>query len=83
MNDLKNRKNGSAPILRPGGNCSCLAGADSVSFLIDADAYFRAFRSAAIKAEKSIYIEAWDIYSRERLMPEEPDDGYPVHLGDF
>ncbi len=83
MNDLENKEDRTERILRPGENCSCLAEADKVSFLIDADAYFRAFRSAAIKAEKTIYIEAWDIYSREKLMPEEPDDGYPAPLGDF
>lgn len=71
------------PVLSVGKNCWRLEHADRVSFIIDADSYYRAFRSAVIKAQKSIYIIAWDIDSRFSLLREDPKDEYPIILGDL
>lgn len=51
--------------------------------LVDADAYFRAVRSAILNARHSIFILSWDIDSRTRLVPEGANDGYPEPLGEF
>jgi phospholipase D1/2 len=71
-------------LLRLGHNCCAVAHADRVAFLVDAEAYFRAFCEAALRAERSISILAWDFNSRTRLHfdPETPG-GPPALLGDF
>ena len=51
--------------------------------LVDADAYFRAVRSAIRNARHSVFILSWDIDSRTRLVPGGAGDGYPEPLGDF
>ena len=61
-------------ILSPGNNCWKIEKADAVSFLIDADAYFYAFREAAKLAKENIYICGWDIDSRMVLLRDEVDD---------
>ena len=38
------------------------------AFLIDGDAYFRAFVAAARQAQRSILITGWDFHSRTRLL---------------
>lgn len=70
-------------ILQPGSNCWCVAHAHRVAWLIDAQAYFSAFREAAKRASSSILIVAWDIDSRTPLLAEDPQDGWPVVLGEF
>lgn len=74
---------GAAAILRPGRNCWRVAHAARASFLIDAEAYFAAFRAAAVRAERSIFVVGWDVDSRTALAPAAPDDGWPATLGDF
>ena len=54
-----------------------------MAFLVDGADYFAAVRAAAARAEHAIYILAWDIDSRMRLIPEGADDGLPEPLGDF
>lgn len=69
-----------------GRNCWRRSRADRVSFVVDAAAYFMAFREAAKQARHSILITGWDIDSRLRLPRsdgEDPKDGYPVVLGEF
>jgi len=70
-------------ILRAGRNCWRTARARRVAFLVDGAAYFAAFRAAALRAERSIFIIGWDIDSRTPLVPEDPGDGLPRLLGDF
>ena len=68
-------------LFKPGENCCAAARAGRVSFVVDADGYFRLFRRAAEQAERSIIILAWDFDSRTVL---EQEDGKPaVVLGDF
>src|SRR5688572_24396190 len=70
-------------LLLPGRNCWRTAHAHRVSWLIDGQAYFSAFREAAKHASSSIFILAWDIDSRAPLAPGAPDDGWPLALGAF
>lgn len=70
-------------ILDAGRNCWCVAHAHRVEWLIDAQAYYRAFRETAKRATSSIVIVAWDIDSRTALLPDDPQDGWPVLLGEF
>lgn len=51
--------------------------------LVDAADYFRTLREAIRQARHSIFILAWDIDSRMRLVPSGAQDGYPEALGDF
>lgn len=70
-------------ILDPGRNCWKVEKAERVSFLVDADAYFSAFRESAKLARSRILICGWDIDSRTAFRREGSDDSYPLQLGDF
>ena len=52
------------PILEIGRNCWRVARAGRVAFLVDGEAYFKAFRAAAARAQRSIIVIGWDIDSR-------------------
>ena len=54
-------------LLRPGYNCCAVAHAERVALLVDAEAYFRAFYEAALRARRSITILGWDFNSQTRL----------------
>ncbi len=80
------RRDSPAPesLLRPGYNCSAIAKAERVALLIDAEAYFKAFHDAALRAQRSILLLAWDFNSRTRLhFDPVAKDGPPALLGDF
>ena len=66
-----------------GRNCWRVERAERAAFLIDGDAYFRAFRSAAIEARHSILILGWDFDSRIRMLIDRDPDGFPDRLGEF
>ena len=66
-----------------GRNCWRVERAENVSFLVDGDAYFGAFRAAAINARHSIMILAWDFDSRIRMLIDREPDGFPDRLGEF
>lgn len=70
-------------ILIEGANCWRKRKASRVAFLIDGSAYFSAFCSAVERAEKSIFIAAWDIDSRIKLFREASDPGSCEQLEDF
>jgi len=70
-------------ILTAGYSCWRISEAPKASFLVDAEAYFHAFREAAKLAQKSIFICGWDIDSRLALLREDPKDNYPIHLREF
>jgi phospholipase D1/2 len=79
-------RNAAAPgsLLRPGYNCTAVARAGRVALLVDASAYFKAFHDAALRAQQSILVLAWDFNSRTRLhFDDKSDDGAPEVLGDF
>src|SRR5437870_209324 len=66
-----------------GRNCWRVARASRVSFLIDADAYFRAFTAAAVRARHAIFIIGWDIQAAARLQPSGMPEGLPATLREF
>jgi phosphatidylserine/phosphatidylglycerophosphate/cardiolipin synthase-like enzyme/uncharacterized membrane protein YdjX (TVP38/TMEM64 family) len=71
-------------LLRPGYNCCAVARAERVAFLIDADAYFKAFTQAALRARRSITILGWDFNSQTRLhFDPVPEGAPPALLGEF
>src|SRR6266403_5012631 len=78
-----------APIVEPGRNCWRREHADRVAFLVDGDAYFRAFAAAVERAERSILVLTWDIDSRVCIRPDAPSapssapSGLPDRLGEF
>lgn len=71
-------------LLKPGHNCWQTVHADRVALLIDGENYFGAFHQALQKARHSVYILAWDIDSRMRLIrkQDKPSD-WPEELGLF
>ncbi len=66
-------------ILRPGRNCWRTERAERLAWIVDAAAYFEAFRSAASRARERLYIAAWDIDSRTVLRR----NGSEEQLGAF
>ena len=70
-------------LLVPGRNCWRIERAERLAFLVDGADYFAAVRSAIAQAKRSVFILAWDIDSRIRLVPDGADDGYPEELGAF
>lgn len=81
--DQANKAAEHSRILRAGENCWRIDQAEKAAFLIDGQAYFAAFREAVKRARKSVLIAGWDIDSRVALLRDDPQDGYPVTLGDF
>ena len=71
-------------LLRLGYNCWAVERAERAAFIIDAKDYFEAFYYAALRAQKSILILAWDFNSQTQLhFDPVPKDGPPVLLGEF
>ncbi len=71
-------------LLHVGQNCCAVARAERFTLLVDAEAYFKAFYEAALLAQRSITILAWDFNSRTRLhFDPVPADGPPAELGEF
>ena len=70
-------------IFEPGRNCWRVAHADQAAFIIDADAYFKAFVAAAEQAQRSILIAGWDFHSRTRLLCDEDGKNCELELGHF
>jgi phospholipase D1/2 len=71
-------------ILRPGYNAFAVARAERIALLIDAEAYFRAFYQAALRAKRSITILGWDFNSQTRLhFDPVPEGAPPALLGEF
>ncbi|WP_240761534.1 VTT domain-containing protein [Nitrosococcus wardiae] len=78
-----NDDNTSSQILKPGNNCWRLERANRAAFLVDGEAYFKAFHSAVEQAQHSILILGWDINSQLRLLRDESSDSLPETLADF
>ena len=71
-------------LLRPGYNCAAIARAGRLALLVDAEAYFRTFYLAALRARRSITILGWDFNSQTRLhFDPVPEGGPPALLGEF
>ena len=72
-------------ILSRGRNVWRIERASRGAILIDGARYFGALREALLKARSSVFIIAWDIDSRARLVGESgrADDGLPENFVDF
>ncbi len=71
-------------VLRPGETCWRIETADRCAVLIDGEAYFRAFKKAALAARHSILIVGWDVNSQLQLeFPEKAMADVPNRLGPF
>lgn len=70
-------------ILEPGRNCWRIARADRAAFLIDGAAYFKALYDSLPRASRQILVLAWDLHSRQRLVPEDRDGQPGLPFGDF
>ena len=70
-----------ASVLQPGRNCWRIERADRAAFLIDGDAYFKAFRAAVTAARHSILILSWDIDTRVKTSTGRAK--LPSELGDL
>ena len=68
-------------LFRPGENCAEVARAGRVSFIVDAENYFRVFMRAAERAERSIIMLGWDFDSRTPLDLDRA--GKPILFGEF
>jgi phosphatidylserine/phosphatidylglycerophosphate/cardiolipin synthase-like enzyme/uncharacterized membrane protein YdjX (TVP38/TMEM64 family) len=68
-------------ILAEGRNCWRIVQAKRASFLVDAAAYFGAFRQAVARARHTVVIVGWDVDSRTSLVPH--GDGAPAELLPF
>jgi phospholipase D1/2 len=78
------QRESAASLLRPGYNVWSIARAERIKLLVDAEAYFRAFHDAALRAQRSIIVLAWDFNSQTRLHFEPVENGGPpAILGDF
>ena len=53
--------------------------------LVDGENYFRAFKQAALSAQRSILIVGWDVNSRNRarISPTTPWPAFPTSFGPF
>jgi phospholipase D1/2 len=67
----------------PGRNCWTIARADRVAFLVDADAYFRAFAEAVAAARETIFVIGWDIQAAMALQPGTMPNGWPATLREY
>ncbi|HEU4684519.1 MAG TPA: VTT domain-containing protein [Nitrospira sp.] len=82
-NDLDPPSAQRRPLFQTGNNCWRVECARRAAFLIDGEAYFRAFREAAAEARRSIFILGWDFDSRIRLCGDAESDGFSAQLGPF
>lgn len=70
-------------IIRPEENCWCYVQADRASLLVDGKNYFRTLQTAISQAQSAVYILAWDIDSRLRLVRGETHTDLPAELGEL
>ncbi|ULA58683.1 MAG: conserved membrane protein of unknown function [Nitrospira sp.] len=71
-------------ILVPGQTCWRIETAERTAFLVDGEAYFKAFRDAALRATHSIMIVGWDIDTQVELVRDErASSDMPAKLGEF
>jgi len=70
-------------IIRPEENCWRYVQADGASLLVDGENYFRTLHTAISQAQSAVYILAWDIDSRLRLVRGETHTDLPAELGEL
>ncbi len=70
-------------IFKTGENCWRIDQANRAAFLVDASEYFESLVSVIDRAEKTIYIAAWDIDSRINLIRSENARDQGLYLEQF
>ncbi|NMG17088.1 Phospholipase D/Transphosphatidylase domain-containing protein [Aromatoleum bremense] len=84
LSESRKHRDPGESLFRPGVNCFTVARAAHVGLLVDGEAYFKAFVTAAERATRSILILAWDFNSNTCLrFDAESRAGPPTRLGDF
>ena len=83
MNAPHHRSLKPSTLFEPERNCWRVERAERVALLVDADNYFSTFAKAAMRANRSIIILAWDFNSQTPLSCEEKRGAPPALLGDF
>jgi len=83
-NDRGEAVTNSAPLLAPGRNCWRIEAVEKAAFLVDGEAYFRAFWNVALQATRSIMIVGWDLDTRTELVRgDAATSEFPTKLGEF
>ena len=73
-----------SPFLVPGHTCWRIERADRAAFLVDGEAYFKAFREAALRAKHTIMIVGWDVDTQVELVRDDrQSQEMPAKLGSF
>lgn len=80
---LRATADGASSLFEPGRNCWRVENASKAAFVIDADAYFKAFVTAARTAQRSLLITGWDFHSRTRLLCSATGGDCDLELGSF
>jgi phosphatidylserine/phosphatidylglycerophosphate/cardiolipin synthase-like enzyme/uncharacterized membrane protein YdjX (TVP38/TMEM64 family) len=73
----------SSPWLVCGRNCWRIEQTEKAAFLIDGEAYFQAFRDAALQAKYRIMIVGWDLDTQIELVKGDVPSEFPRKLGEF
>jgi len=75
----------SEAVIREGLSAWRVTPADEVSVLVDAEAYYRSFCSAALRARRYIYIAGWQFDTQARLLRPDPaaPPAHPIELLPF
>lgn len=73
----------SHPILSIGRNCWRVERAGKAALVIDAEAYFKAVKEAALQARHTVYLIGWDFDTRIKFEPEGKTLDGPAKLGPF
>jgi phosphatidylserine/phosphatidylglycerophosphate/cardiolipin synthase-like enzyme len=68
---------------RPGENCWKVVRAERATLLIDGEDYFRAVRSAILKAKKRVVMLSWDVDTRVEMHDTQGEVTGPLALGEF
>lgn len=76
-------ESGGIALLEPGRNCWRIEPATRVAFLVDAEAYFRAFAEAVERARSSVLIAGWDFNGSTELWHGSRPSDLPPELASF
>ncbi len=71
------------PIAVEGQSCWRRLPARRVSFLVDGQDYFAAFKAAFERAERQVLILGWDFHRQTRLTPDAPGEAAELELAPF
>jgi phosphatidylserine/phosphatidylglycerophosphate/cardiolipin synthase-like enzyme/uncharacterized membrane protein YdjX (TVP38/TMEM64 family) len=67
----------------PGRNCWTVERADRFRVIPDGEDYYRLFRDAVLRADRTVLILGWDITGGTALTPKDPNGTIPCRLDEF